>query len=176
MRILLFYFCIISLQFPFGQFNFFPMNFQTARLAAKVKATNRANANANALYAAFAAAAKPFIGQKIFKADGELTTKFKAALPALPFYFYQSRSNYSLSYVTKESESIEGQSSCIYAESYAYIASVRLSALVQLHDAPNLRTDFTVEEIAKARKDVEDAETALDVLKGKLSGFGMYDR
>ena len=152
------------------------MNFQTARLAAKVAATNRANKNAIALYAAFSAAAKPFIGQKIFKADGELTAKFKAALPALPFYFYQSRSNYSLLYIAKESESIAGDCGCIYAESYAYIASVTLGTLVQLHDAPNLRTDYTVEEIAKLREEIEKAEEIVSKLKSKLNPFGMYDR
>lgn len=151
------------------------MNYQTAKLAAKVAATNRANKNALALYAAFAAAAKPFIGQKIFKADGELTAKFKAALPSFPFHFYRYTSNYSLVYIAKESENIEGGHGCIYAEASAYIGDMTNGVLVKLLDAPNLRTDFTVEEISKARKDVESAKRIVSNLEGKLCGFGLYD-
>lgn len=150
-------------------------SYNLAKLTAKVKATNAANKNAMALYAAFAPIAQSFIGRNIFKADGKLTKKFFEALPKLDFFFYRYNSNYSLVYIAKESVQVEGHSCCIYAEATAYIGDMELTTLKKLLDAPVLRTDYTVEEIIdlrkiaeKAKKDAQDAESA-------LYPFGFYD-
>lgn len=151
-------------------------SYTLAKLTAKVKATNAANANAMAIYTAFAPIAQAFIGQKIFKADGELTKKFADALPKLGFHFYRYNSSYSLVYIAKESASIEGHSSCVYAEASCYVASVTLGTLVQLHDAPSLRVDWTVEEVANLRKAAEEANEKARNAESALGSFGMYDR
>jgi hypothetical protein len=151
-------------------------SYQLAKLTAKVKATNAANKNAMALYAAFTPIAQAFIGQKIFKANGELTAKFKAALPSslFSFHFYRMQSDYSLVYIAKESAQVDS-SSCLYAEAACYVGSVTTGTLIQLHDAPNLRTDWSVEEVAKLREECEAAKELARKKESALSTFGMYD-
>jgi hypothetical protein len=152
-------------------------NYQAVKLSSRVKAVNAANANAIALYKAFSVVAEKFIGQKIFKADGDLTAKFKAALPNLPFFFYKYNSGYSLVFVTKECVSYgEGFSGCVYEEASSYVAQIEHGVLMKLYDAPNLRTDFTAEEILSLRKQAEDAKELARQAESKLCGFGLYDR
>lgn len=145
-------------------------------LAARVIARNRANANAMALYDAYAKALAPFIGQKILKADGCLLAKVIAVLPTLPMHYYREHSNYSLRFVAKECENIQGGCGCVYEETSVYIGDLTNGVLVKLYERPTFRTDYCVEEIQMLRQLAEKARDDARQAESKLDGFGFYDR
>jgi hypothetical protein len=55
------------------------------RLAARVRAVNRANDRANELHPELISIIRPFLGSKVTKADGSLTAKVQKALPDFPY-------------------------------------------------------------------------------------------
>ncbi len=148
-----------------------------ARLEAKVKAINDANAYAPELYAKLIPIFAPYVGQKIIKADGSLIAKIEKQIPELAPFTYRSRSNYSLGYVAKTCAMEPGGNGCAYHETYVSIGELRDGMLSSLAPAPTgLRTDYTVEEVETKRKAVEKADKALDDAKGELYPFDIYDR
>ena len=145
-------------------------------LAAGDIAKNRANANAMALYDIFAKALAPFVGQKILKADGSFLAKVRAAFPKIDIFYYRNQSNYSVSFVAKESENIVGGCGCVYEESTVYIGDLNNGVLVKLYERPTFRTDYCVEEIQMLRQLAEKARDDARQAESKLDGFGFYDR
>ena len=158
------------------------MNTLEAKLAAKVKAVNRAHAYVPELYGNLVEVFRPYVGQKIIKADGSLLAKINSQLPVLPLMghalsVYRHRSDYSLAWTIKTCEST-GDYGCLYYEATVYVGDLIGGVLSQLADAPlpvNYRTDYTVEEIAANREAVKVAEQAYNDAKGKLYIFGEYE-
>jgi hypothetical protein len=154
------------------------MNDRELTLAAKVKATNKANAYAMEIYDKLAAVFAPLVGQKIEKADGSLLAKVQKLLPefisGVPMHVYRYNSNYSLMYVVKTCESIPPHT-CTYYEASCYVGEMRDGVLTKLCNRPQLRTDYTVDEIKAARKAYAEAQKLADDAKGKLHPFGEYD-
>lgn len=150
---------------------------QTARLSAKVRAQNKVNQIAAQHAPAFLAALAPFVGQKIYKADGEFTAKVKAALPKGTDGYFNS-SNYSLSRVFRLSEPVIGQSGSEYMQATVYFGKVDNGILVELwpFKAEDFRTDYNVEEIVQAREELRAAQAAVSRAQGKLQVFGEFDR
>lgn len=148
---------------------------QNLSLSARVIARNRANANAMALYDLLSKVFAPFAGQKIKKVDGTLLAKVQASFPKITFSFYRYRSNYSVCYVAKECQSLSDGNSCVYEEATVYIGDVSNGVLVKLYDRPELRTDWTVEEVQKLRIEAEKAKEAARKAESKLLEFGTHD-
>lgn len=160
------------------------MNIYPNALAAKIAAQNEANKAAIELYSKAVEPLKAFVGQKILKVDGTLLEKVKKVLPELVNTnefraYYTTGGGYSLRIaITVNKSSPSRRSDCQlaqYQESSAYLAGLRDGVLVKLYDAPQLRADFTEEEILMARKDLEYAKKAMSVAQSKLCGFGEYE-
>lgn len=151
-------------------------------LVAKVKARNLVNKELIERVPAMIEALKPFIGLPVLKVDGTLLKKVNDALPELPNTvaisgWYSARC-YSI-YVCFKSCVWEGLAhGCVYQEeSYCIgeLATTILKAEQRPIDLSFYRTDWTVEEVEKARENVRKAEDALSEAKRPLYHFGMHD-
>lgn len=149
-------------------------------LEAKVIATNRANAEANRLYALFVIALAPFVGKKVINTDGSFPKKVKEAIDAIPTTAFQllrrfTRNNI-LDWTVKECERY-GEHFCDYAEATFYVGVLDGQVLRDLDiEPPNFRTDYNVERILQAREIVQKAREHLSRAQGALEGFGECDR
>jgi hypothetical protein len=153
------------------------------RLEAQVKAQNRAAKRALELYDSLAAIFAPLVGKPVCKANG-LLAKVEALLPklentpALMIYRYSStRSqgrycNYSLVWVVKACEQVEGAESCEYREVTVYVGELTGLVLEKICDRPNLRHDHSLAEVKAIREEVKAAQKVLDKAKSKLFPFG----
>ena len=92
--------------------------------------------------------------------------------PALMIYKHTSPLNYSLVWMVKTSEQVQGQEFCVYQEVSVYIGELRDGVLTAVCPSPNLRHDYTVEEVEKKRKAVKAAQKTLDDARAKLYPFG----
>lgn len=152
-------------------------------LEGKVAAQNRVNQLAMDCYAKAIEPLKQFVGQKILKVDGSLLEKVKKALPELPVLqcnriFYTCQHGYNLRIAIDESIYAmrrSGVGGTYYVEASAYLCNIRDGVLTELYPKPELRTDYTHEEILMARKDLETAKAAMSLAQSRLQGFGEYD-
>jgi hypothetical protein len=148
------------------------------RLAAKVKATNNAHRYAMELHNKLAPIFADLVGHKLTKQDGSLMAKFEKLLPEFPctsaLHVYRGRSDYSLYWMVKTCEVVNGTAT--YYEIGCYVGELRDGVLTKICNRPELRTDYTVEEVEANRKAYEEAAKVADEAKGKLYPFGEYDR
>lgn len=151
-------------------------------LVAKVKARNILNSELKQRVPAMIEALKPFIGQKVQKVDGTLLQKVRDALPNIPNAvafggWYESR-GYSI-YARFETCVWEGLAhGCIYQEDSFCIGDVQdgiLKAEQRVSELSFFRSDWTVEEVEKARENVRKAKEALSDAQRPLYHFGEYD-
>lgn len=157
-----------------------------SKLEAKVAAVNFVHEHANKLYDQLAPIIKEFVGQKIYKADGDLMAKFASRLPdssfpALPsFQVYRYRSDYSLVFMVKTCQQykfydeyygreIEGVE---YYEIGVYMGEVNNGILAKLNDRPNHKCDYNAKEIEQQRKEAKSAKEAYEKAKEGLYVFG----
>lgn len=141
-------------------------------LPAKVRAVNSANQYALVVYNLLAPRFAEWVGKQIDKASGGLLDKVVKKLPnfegsdsSLMVYRFDAR--YALAWVVKVCEPLPN-GSCLYHETVVYIGEMRNGVLTSIDDAPDQRTDYTVEELeakreayAKAKKIADDALSAL---------------
>jgi len=151
------------------------------RLEARVKAVNRAHAEANRLCALFRAHFTDLVGKKILTVDGNFMARVKQAMPELPhtdgLMVYRYRSEYSLTFVVKTNEMIEGEHSCLYYEASFDVGNLDGQNLKEIDQRPcEYRTDFTAEEIADLRADYQQKQKIADAAKSALYPFGEHDR
>ena len=153
-------------------------------LEAKVGARNQVNRAAQSFYPAAIEALRPFIGQKVLNQGHVKSAKLVAALPkfsdtpAISVYFKTGA--YGISMEVKVCVSFENrygeQSSACYAEQSIFLGEIDKHTLTKLCDAPTgLRTDYTVEEIFQARKELAAARTAMQHVEHKICCFGEHD-
>jgi hypothetical protein len=156
------------------------MDERPARLAARVRAINKANAYAIELYGQLAAVFAPLVGKEIQKNGGDLLAKVAKLMPVLPnrhdLMVYYHRSNFSLGWTVKTCEMIEGTHTCTYHETTVYIGELDGHTLTKLCDPFTARTDYSEAEVRANRKAYEDAKKIADDLHSKLYPFGEYDR
>jgi hypothetical protein len=155
------------------------------RLEARVKARNRCHAIANELYPQLAEFFRPYVGQKIERADGPLMAKISAKLEeAIPKLFdplpqgaqvWRSPSDYSLVWTVKVCEGY-GPHSCCYEDCSVYVGNMRGGVLESLYPPEARREDFTADEIEQARQAYEAAHKHAEDLESKLFPFGESDR
>ena len=162
------------------------------RLQAAVDGRNQANAIANAAAVYLADAFAPMVGWKILKKDRELTAEAKKALngveaklQGMPGFRWLTTTKYHTSVaVNIQVDTPYGDGRTNRTEVTMYLAHMErnenfepgthIKALAELK--PDLRTDYTVGEVAAARLKVAEAKEALRDAEGGLMGFGEYDR
>lgn len=153
------------------------------QLAAKIAAQNEANATANRLARELLPVLRPFVGRKIYNADGSRFHQFKKALPEFkerePQIRIEERYG-TLRACVKTCHTYPGRraddSFATYAEASAPIGrteGLSLESVIE-HQAP-YREDFSAEEIIAARKKVAEAKHALSLAQNTLYNFGEYD-
>lgn len=158
-------------------------------LEAKVAGRNRLNAHINQLFPLVVAALTPFVGQKIFKADGSLFAKIANALPpigsvthvpttAQVIQSWKHSSEYSIAFGLRLTEYYHhqrrGQSSQT-TDDTVYFGEVSKGILIKLLPFHPLKTDYSAAEVISNRADYDAKETAARDAKSKLYLFGEHD-
>jgi hypothetical protein len=155
------------------------MNYREARLQAKVAAVNNAFTHAAEWHPKLSEVFKPFVGQKLEKADGQFLAKIQKLVPGLPnsvrFSVYRHISNYSLAYVVKTCEMVPEEHGCEYFEVVMYVGKMQNGVLTALEPAPNGRTDWTAEEVKEKQATLRKAKEMVSTAQGELYPFGEYD-
>lgn len=150
------------------------------KLAAKVRAVNKANAECMKLYDLMEPFFAPLINSKILKADSQFLAKYAKIMPPLPnppgIHIYRHMSNYSLVWGVSACEQVEEASHCLYHEVMCYVGELKGDVLEKLCPRVTYRTDYTVEEIASLREVYKSAQELADRAKSNLFPFGEYDR
>ena len=156
------------------------MRNQKAILEARVKGVNAANAFANELYPRLVSVFGSFIGEKITKVDGDLMQKVVKGIESLAFpntvkiSVYRYRSDYSIVYVVKTCEQVDGIA--YYHESSVYVGEMSNGVLTKLCNPPALKTDYNADVVAGLRVKHEAAKKAASEAESALFPFGEYDR
>ena len=149
-------------------------------LEAKVSAANKCRAEGNRLFSILSAIFTPFVGQKVFKADGTLLKKHHEAVETLNLPYdhklqvHRHSSDYSLAWtITARTTDEKGhsQSNSITI----YIGDISNGVLTKMCTDPNYKTDYAVEEVLKAREKLKIAKKAVSDAEGELYPFGEYD-
>jgi hypothetical protein len=147
-------------------------------LEARIKAANKANQIGNDLYQQITKALRPFINQRIVKADGSLTIKAISKMPALPntpnLRVYQHKSNSSLAWTIYVSEPISVGS--VSHEVTLYVAELSGDVLLAFHPMEPWKTDYTIEEVINNRAAYAEAKRKANDLLNRLHPFGEFDR
>ena len=152
-------------------------DFASEELKAYIRAVNKSHTEGLRLYPLLSEVFRPFVGQKINKADGDLLLSIKKLLPQLPYDNFvrvsRSGSEYSLAWNIHVSElysTNSGYSSSSY-DIAIYIGNIRDGVLIDLCAKFSARTDYTVEEVMEKHKVVKEAEKALQQAKSALWPF-----
>lgn len=158
-------------------------------LAARIAATNSANAEANRLKPLLLVALAPFVGQKVAINGGGLVAKAKAAVEAvLPPYShaihtYKLVSQYSVAYIVKSCANYDdgrGHFCAVYHEAAVYVGELSghtLEKLCHITEAiPPLKCDYTEAEIIARREAYKAAKKVADAAQSALGHFGEFDR
>lgn len=159
------------------------MKVYATRLEAKVAARNAVNALALEMAPKMIEALKPFVGQKILNQGSVLSAKVKAALPPTEAtherHFWYSPSEYGVWAHFKTCICSAGNQPdytvASYAEQAFLIGDIKDHVLTGIRNGQTARTDFTTEEVRKAREAFKAAQSALDDARSALCGFGEYD-
>jgi len=148
------------------------------RVEAKIRAYNRAAKRALELHDSLSDVFKQFVGQKVLKGDGSFLAKvagfipFMEKTPELMIYRYQS--NYSMCWVVKACEQVQGQCGCEYMEVPVYVGEGEGNVLKSLIARPDLRHDYTFAEYEKKHEAFKAAQKKLDEAKSALHPFGEF--
>lgn len=165
-----------------------PSNIHSNQLEAKVSARNRVNAALPIIHTALVKALEPFVGKKVETVHGGLTAKVANVLAPvivkleadLGAFICHSSTSHSLRFYVKVCEVFPSRypdtQIASYAEASLDVAEVPSMVLTELYlQPPTPRTDYTVDEIIRARADVAAARTALSLAQSKLQGFGEFE-
>jgi len=153
------------------------------RLAAKVRAVNRAHQIAREIYPRLLEAMRPFIGSKVYTVNGALLAKVEKALPDLPHengpgggvMVYRYTSTYSLVWIVKVHQT-DSQGIAHYAEASVYVGETDGGALLKREcQATDYRTDYTETEIRAKQAALIDAQKALREAQSALFPFEERD-
>jgi len=152
-------------------------------LKARVKAVNLAHKTAMEVYDLLSPLFASLVGEKIIKQDGQFMAKHQKNLPTLPSetrhvtIFRNVTSDYSLSWTVKVCEHVDGTHTCTYEEHTVYIGNLTCGTTLKDvdYERPNLRTDYTVEEITHLREVYEEKKREADKARNDLYPFGDSD-
>jgi hypothetical protein len=147
-------------------------------LTAKVIAVNRVHLIANELYPKLVAAFQPYVGQRIFKADGTLLKKIVEIVPSVDMpnmHNYRINSGYNLAWSIKTSQQ-DSDTTCLYYEVGLYIANISIGVLTDIMAPEVRRTDYTVAEVKEKQRVLREASDAFNRAKSALNPFEERDR
>lgn len=155
------------------------LNMNNNLLAANIAAENRVNAYIRAVVPKMFEALKPFLGQKVVLATGELSAKVKKAMEPflgwklaenMQIYCYSSK--YSLVYTFKTSEPT-GDYGCTYREHSVYFGKIESNNIMStfFDFKPENFPEYKIEEILATRAELEAAEKKVAAIKSKLPEF-----
>ena len=151
----------------------------TQKLAAKVKAINKAHKYANELWPTLAEMFRPLVGERITKVDGTLFAKIVKDFPKFTnthdLQVYRHGSNYSLAWTVKTSE-MDSLNTCCYYETTLYVGDIDNGVLTKMSEPYTARTDWTSEEVVALRLDYKEKKKLADNALSALCNFGEYDR
>lgn len=157
-------------------------------LAAKVAAVNLANAEANRLSPILTEFFRPYLGAKILKTDNTLLESIKKNLPEFPTWqkterelesYLTAGAGYSLRLnirATQAYTNYRGDYAEQSAEASVYICEIQNQIMGKLYPAHERRDNYSAEEIAELREQLEKAERVVSSLKSKLVEFGSYEQ
>lgn len=142
-------------------------------LKAYIVATNKANQYANELYEQLAPIFTPLVGLKIEKVNGSLLEKYKTLLPQFPntpsFRIFRHFSEYNLAWNVEVME--KGNNSWETATDILYLADIKNHVLTRLYEHPQLRTNYTYEEIQHKQEIYKQLKKDLQQAKQDLYPF-----
>ncbi len=147
-------------------------------LKARVAARNRANAYGIKLYNELEPIFRRLLGVKIYNKDGSLAKRVQDKLPVLgtdTVSVYKYSSEYSLMYVVKVNEPVEGKEFTVYEECNVYIGGLRDGYLTEISSPPD-NVMYSVERVEHLREQYKEAKRLADNLLSQLHPFGEYDR
>ena len=147
-------------------------------LAAKVKAQNMVNAEANNIRRLLVDYFQKFLNQKIYKADGTFLEKIKQNLPAAKYgRLVHCRSAYGVYFKLDFNVKVEGREFVVYAHQDISIGDVSNNILTKLFPTTGniYRDDYTPKEIINLREQHQAAMKIARDTEFKLSGFGFFD-
>lgn len=154
------------------------MSSKESKLAARVQGVNQSNAIAMEWQKKLIEIFKPFVGQKILKADGYLLDKINKLMPKFPegnVTIWRPGSNYSLYWTVKVSISVENYG-VIYSERPFYVGKIKGNVLESIEtDLLDLKIDHTSAEIAQKRTEYFAAKKKAEDLLSGLYPFGEFD-
>src|SRR5574343_57589 len=149
---------------------------------AKIIARNRLNSQINLFAPVILESLKPFVGTKIILQTGDLAAKFKSAMegilgfeklaPKLQIYRFNLSYSFTLTFKTSEPT---GEFSCLYQEESVTFGRLDGGVLTSLEsEIPQNKTDYSLEEIAQIRRELDIIESKKWELESKLRHFGRY--
>ena len=153
-------------------------------LEAKVGARNQVNRDALSFYPAAIDALRPFLGRKVLNQGHVKSAKLVADLPKFSntpvLSVYYSANSYGITLEVKVCVSYEDrfgqQGSACYAEQSIFLGEIDHHILTKFSPpVTGLRTDYTVEEIVQARKELKAARDAMHHAEHKVCHFGEHD-
>lgn len=156
------------------------MRDKNAVLEARVRGVNAANHYANLLYPKLLSVFGNFVGEKIEKVGGGLLQKVQNGVNTLglpktvKLSVYRHASSYSLVYVVKTCETVDG--GAYYHETSVYVGEMANGVLTKILPAPTFKTDYKAEDVKAARLAYEAAKKAAGVAHSAMFPFGEYDR
>lgn len=154
------------------------------RLEARVKAVNKSHAYAIKLHEALSEFFKGYVGKKITKADKRLLKRIEDAMPDFPqedgVHVYFNESDYFLAWGVRAWETYPDPRDpehprSMSEETSVYVGRMRNGTLVEMSPTPDLRTDYTVEEVNEKRAAFKQARDAFDEARSALRPFGEHD-
>lgn len=149
------------------------------RLEAKVAALNEANAFATMLHADLVDRLRPFVGQRVYKSDGEtLLSKVASALPPFerdqwPTSCTRERRAWKLAWTVK-SCSVTDQGGAVYHETLVEVGRVVDGFLAVILEPVSYRANYTIEEARESLRRLDVAEEEYDAAKAAASHFRGY--
>lgn len=150
-------------------------------LDAKVAAVNNANRYVIEIYPKLREIFKPFVGQRVVKADGYLFAKIDKLLPKFPsgngLHVYLRHSGYSIAWAVKTYENYtkNGGDYAIYHEATVYVGDMRDGVLLDLYGEPDLFTSYSAAVVEARREAYRKAKAAASDALSALHPFGEYD-
>lgn len=162
------------------------MKIHNSALAAKVAAQNEANQTVNTYAPMVIEALRPFVGQKVLKANGELLEKVKSKIPEMPNYgnnkdvncYASSGRGYSITINAKtcHGHPRKDYTAAHYAEAMTWCAELSGGILTKLCNFQPLKTSWTEEEVTNARHALEKAKDEMSKAQSALGEFGTFDQ
>ncbi len=162
------------------------MNTYTNHLEAKVGERNNVNRQAMALLPGILDALRPLVGTKVLNQGAVISQKLRNALPKfdnttdLSVSYSASRYSFTVTFRTTghfPSRWPDTHIAC-YSECSLHLGDIGQNSFIleNLRDVtPNLRTNYTVEEVVQARKELSAAIDAKHEAERKLCYFGEHD-